>query len=272
MRIIPWRLRFLTQTFFSRTFWNDYFEETAPQGRLGALMVWLRCFLRYSNPNKPRGSAIRLHVAQLGVIPLYTFSDFYHFLEIFVLRTYDLPLSCPPTHIIDVGANVGMFSLRYKKLYPEAHITAYEPVAFNYRRLLENIEPVANGITPKNLGVSDAGGKADIFLHPVNSGAHSLITSENPEQAEKETIELVSIADIMDALPAPIDLLKLDCEGAEFDIVMALRPQDAEQIGTIILEPMFNLYSREDMLGKLDGLGFQHQFQKGLLIATKRDM
>ena len=46
-----------------------------------------------------------------------------------------------------------------------------------------------------------------------------------------------SIGRVVDAIPEDrIRLLKLDCEGAEFEILSALKPEHLEQIGAIALE------------------------------------
>jgi len=211
-----------------------------------------------------------LKVAALGEIPIYTFSDFFHFLEIFVLRTYDMNLQKAPKRILDIGANVGMYSLRCIKLYPESQILAFEPVASNFQRLRENMAGKGKRGCLRNQGVSNKSGSAEIHLHPVNSGAHSLFALSDAKGAQKETIQLVNINDIVTEINAPIDVMKLDCEGAEEAIIMGLSKQNAARIGAMVIEPMFGLYARETFLERLSELGFEHHFQNGLLVATKK--
>lgn len=201
---------------------------------------------------------------------MYTFSDFSHFLEIFVFRTYDLEDIEPPRTVFDVGANVGMFVLRIKKLYPDAEISAFEPVLSNFNRLQENLHGRMTDVTLHNFAVSDKDGSADIFLHPVNSGAHSLFSSQVGEDVEKETIQLRDINPLISQTSAGVDLLKLDCEGAEFEIVMGLSRENAQRVNRIVIEPTFELYSREKLLNQLTALGFEHFFAHGLLIAQRQ--
>lgn len=265
--LIPWRLGFLTKILFDRQFWSRYFEELSPHGKFSAIVIMMRCFMRYSNPNRVKAKAINIQVAGLGNLPVYTFSDYFHFLEIFVMRSYDMDGFAPPTVVFDVGANVGMFTLRTRKIYPDAEISAFEPVKSNFQRLEENVAGKADNIILHNFAVSAQDGTAEIFLHPVNSGAHSLFATQVYDDAEQETIQIRDINPLIAAKKDGVDLLKLDCEGAEFDIVMGLTPESASKISRIIIETTFGLYSRDDMLGKLTDLGFNHYRQNGLLVA-----
>ena len=54
-----------------------------------------------------------------------------------------------------------------------------------------------------------------------------------------------------------VDLLKLDCEGAEFDILMSLRMADARKIRRIIVETTSDLYD-VDQLNAITHLGLHH--------------
>ncbi len=269
--IIPWRLKFLASILFSWRFWERYFQETKPMGRVRALALFVKCFFLLSNPTKVDKKAGILKVRDLGDVSIYAFSDFYIFLEIFVLRTYALETLTPPNRIIDIGANIGMFSLRCRQLFPKAHIRSFEPVASNFIRLQENLAGKMDNVSLNNCGVSDHRGTADIFLHPMNSGGHSLFSIENTKATEKETIQLVDVNDIFDQTSEPIDILKLDCEGAEQTILAGLSLENAARIKTILIEPMFGLYDKDTFLTRLEDLGFKYHFSNDLLVAVNQN-
>ncbi len=269
-RLIPWRLGFLGSIIVDGQFWRRYFEELAQHGKVEAVFILLRSFSRYSNPKYVKTKPINIDICDVGTIPLYTFSDFSHFLELFVFRTYGLEDMEPPRTVFDVGANVGMFVLRIKKLYPKAEVVAFEPVRSNFKRLQENLLGRMDGVTLHNFAVSNKDGTADIYLHPINSGAHSLFASQVGDDVEKETIQIRDINPFILGISNGVDLLKLDCEGAEFEIIMGLTHENAQRINRIVIEPTSGLYDREKMLDQLIALGFTHYFAHGLLIAQRR--
>jgi predicted RNA methylase len=67
-------------------------------------------------------------------------------------------------NIIDIGANVGLYSL-YAKHLPNSHFYSYEPFKFTYDLLNDNIK--LNNITnvqTYNIGLSDKKGSPNIYL------------------------------------------------------------------------------------------------------------
>lgn len=122
--------------------------------------------------------------------------------------------------IVDIGANVGIVSFYFAKKYPKAKIFAYEPHPLNYQNLIKGIE--VNKITniyPFNLAVfSKSNLNVKIHLHENNTSASSVFRylPEDP-YVEVKTISLKDI--IKQNNISYIDFLKIDCEGAEFDII-----------------------------------------------------
>ena len=115
--------------------------------------------------------------------------------------------------VVDIGAHVGVVSMYLAKKYC-CKVEAYEPNPNNYKRLVENIK--ANGlgylITAHNCAVTGDGRKVIISANAAgNSGGHN-IYGEHGEEVESVTLQSI-IAD------RHIDLVKIDCEGAEFEIL-----------------------------------------------------
>ena len=119
--------------------------------------------------------------------------------------------------IVDIGANVGIISFYLAKKYPSAKVYAFEPHPQNFENLVRGIEE--NGITnvfPFQLAVyDDSESEIEIYLDEENSGASSLFyPSENFAIAET-----ISMKDLLEKIGHnKIDYLKIDCEGAEFEI------------------------------------------------------
>jgi FkbM family methyltransferase len=129
-----------------------------------------------------------------------------------------------PYVFIDIGANVGLFSLFVAALAgADARILAIEPEPGNLRRLNFNIH--ANPYAPVTvlpLALSDAPGDVAIALDRRDRGGSRMIKLM-PAQAATETLRVSSQA-LLAVLAAEhidvIDALKIDVEGAE-DVILA---------------------------------------------------
>lgn len=116
--------------------------------------------------------------------------------------------------IIDIGANVGMFSIYAKKKFG-CRVISFEPVPFNFENFKKNI--VLNGLSLNdfeiyNLGISDTQETVNIGTPIYNSGGSSVFRTENISSKCK-----------MDTLEKYVDdtckYLKMDCEGGEYFII-----------------------------------------------------
>lgn len=128
--------------------------------------------------------------------------------------------------IVDVGAHVGCVSLYCAKRWPTATIIAIEPEKANYERLCRNIQAnQVNNVIALNTAVSKDGrmmrldGRGDL-----NSGGWSAFLAETGKDPRMQREEIASrtLCSIMRQYGlAHIDLLKIDAEGAEYEILGA---------------------------------------------------
>jgi len=123
--------------------------------------------------------------------------------------------------VVDIGANIGCVSLWLAKKYPFLTIYAYEAHPTNYSNLINNIQ--ANGIkniVARNLVVHSTDDvPMKITLNTKNTGSSSIfkVDKNSNNTATVQSISLDSI--ISQNKIFRIKFLKLDCEGAEFDIL-----------------------------------------------------
>jgi FkbM family methyltransferase len=202
------------------------------------------------------------------VIPVRDFMTLYIYKEVFVDRCYDLKLDRSNPVIIDIGANSGLFALRIKQLYPSAQISCYEPYPPNFEQLENTI--ALNGlesVTPLRKAVGAQPGQARLFIHKRNMGGHSLYAAE-ALGSDCVEVEVVNLASILDELRHDVDLLKIDCEGSEFDILMNLTSREARKIRQIIVETTSGLYDVDQLSAQMASLGYRHQTRKGLSVYT----
>ena len=217
---------------------------------------------------------IRLRLQQGGVIEVRDFMTLYIYKEIFVDRCYDLPAM--PLHepvILDVGANAGLFALRMKQLYPRARISCYEPFAPNFQQLRRNL--AQSGIADCALYREGVGGRArqeKLYIHKRNAGGHSIVEGQVPGH-DCVQIDIVDLTSVLDRLPdGRCHLLKLDCEGAEKEILDSLETSHARRIERIVFEPTPSLYDVPSLMKRLSALGYEVSSNQGLCIAVQKGL
>jgi len=138
--------------------------------------------------------------------------------------------------IIDIGANIGVFSIfAAKKLNGDCKIFAFEPFEDNFRILSDNIKlnSVSDCIIPQNIAVASSNGESILFIDEADNAMHSLISKGTKKVAVK-TISLSTI--FADNKINSCGFLKVDCEGAEYDILLNTPPDILNKINIISIE------------------------------------
>lgn len=157
--------------------------------------------------------------------------------EVFLLDHYKfaLPHLKPGSVVVDVGAQIGVFSVYVSCRGPKGlKIHSFEPMGANYALLKQNLGlNRLDNVTAHNAAVTAESGKFKLYLSDENTGMHSLYgESENFEEVEGHGFN-----DLYDSLKIDrCDVLKLDCEGAEYDILRVAKPEVLERTGAIIME------------------------------------
>lgn len=115
--------------------------------------------------------------------------------------------------VVDIGAHVGFTSLPAAK--KGAIVYAFEPNIWNFARLINNLElNEIETVKPFCLAVTDGSHWADLKMVDGSPGQSSVMYNEKVTHfCDART---VSLADVIQLVNAPIDLLKIDCEGSEY--------------------------------------------------------
>lgn len=124
--------------------------------------------------------------------------------------------------IIDIGANIGDTTLMFAK--EGAEVYAFEPVPPTYDIALKNIDlnpDLKNKVHIFNKAVSGKKGKINIHYLGENESGGSSSYSKKGKVYEVETITMENIVNnyLKDTDGKDL-LLQMDCEGAEYDIVL----------------------------------------------------
>jgi FkbM family methyltransferase len=111
--------------------------------------------------------------------------------------------------IVDLGANIGLASLYFRKSWPRAKIIAVEPDAGNFRMLCKN----APGAMPIHAAIASERGQV-MIVNPDDAawGYQTRLAPEGP-------IEAITVADILERHPTCQPFIcKIDIEGAEDEL------------------------------------------------------
>jgi len=114
--------------------------------------------------------------------------------------------------IADIGANVGVFAIAARIAFPKAKIHCYEPNADN----IPYLDKQAKFLKLKTFkeAVSNIDGNCSLSKSTIHDTAARITHLERGE------ISLTSLHNVLNRFDSPqIDLLKLDCEGFEFEIL-----------------------------------------------------
>ena len=115
-------------------------------------------------------------------------------------------------YVIDIGANIGDTALYFAK--ENAKVIAFEPVKHLYELGVENISlnpPYNENIKFINKAVGGKRGTLDI----VSNTTKTYINDNDNYQ-----IEVITVNDVLNDYEFPADILKMDCEGCEFEIIL----------------------------------------------------
>jgi FkbM family methyltransferase len=130
----------------------------------------------------------------------------------------DLPNKKDPL-IIDIGANQGFASMRFKYNYPGAKIYAYEPVNKSFNVMLKNFASNKySNIYAINAGVSDKNEHSIIYHVEGGAGLGDSVFEIKGNNIKTENILLLNPDKTFEDVDK-IDLVKLDAEGSEYKIL-----------------------------------------------------
>jgi FkbM family methyltransferase len=137
--------------------------------------------------------------------------------DIFVQRMLTFRATHDRPRIIDCGANVGLSSLFFARAYPAAPIDAYEAdpalAALCRRSVAGNHAP---GVTVHHAALWTANGTVEFCSEGADAGA--LASLDTGVSGTSITVPAVRLRDVL-AAESRVDLLKVDIEGAEFDVL-----------------------------------------------------
>jgi FkbM family methyltransferase len=175
------------------------------------------------------------------------------FLTCFIDDEYGLAqVSHPIKTIVDVGSNVGFYSMAARSYFPEARIHAYEPNPRALRFCRKNLDSLNAMVYGEALGSWEG----EVFIRDC-SDSNQVRTSGQAESADASAVPQVTLATVIERLETGcIDLMKVDCEGAEWDLFSD--PDPWSKIRLLRMEyHLWGIRKYEDLVTALNKLNFK---------------
>ncbi len=164
--------------------------------------------------------------------------------------------------IVDIGAGIGEFTMFALLGHPQNYVYAFEPYPRSYDLLRKNL--IVNQIANVQTFPDAISGETGTLLLDLSRGEplqiQSYIPDTSPTHGEVLKVRSLSLADAINRLKLDrCDLLKLDCEGAEYEILFHTGTSVLRRIDRIVLEyhDNVNKYTHHDLAEFLGGEGFK---------------
>ncbi len=161
-------------------------------------------------------------------------SDIDAFFQVLVYEDFNVQMSERPSFLLDLGANIGLFAIKLKALFPEIRIACVEPDTQNFEVLqlntqaLDDIHNYQKAIWHK---------QEKLFINDNEGGNWGKTVHKEQVNPAAETVETITIDQILDDLNEKrIDILKMDIEGAEKELFEADNKKWLEKVGILIVE------------------------------------
>ncbi len=169
--------------------------------------------------------------------------------EIFSAHSYYFETENPEPVILDIGAHIGLATLYFKKVYPQSHITAVEPHPISFALLKKNCdENMLTSVELHQAALVDSVAKHPrLTVHTDQAGKWLSTTGVVPRawNGEQLTTELtVPTLTLESLITGPVDVLKMDIEGAEQKVLMATQ-KGLHQVQELFVE--FHPHAGQDL-------------------------
>jgi FkbM family methyltransferase len=166
--------------------------------------------------------------------------------------------------MLDIGANIGWYSLLVTSINKSASIHAFEPIPNTFKRLSDNCSlNQANSIICHNFGFSSETGFFPFYFYPEGSGNASIRNLAAREDAQVIDCELITLSDFCLGLPSSssIDFIKCDVEGNELFVFQGSTSVLQEHKPILLVELLRKWcapfgYHPNDMLALMFDIGY----------------
>lgn len=142
---------------------------------------------------------------------------------------------------VDMGGHIGSFALAFAAAHPTGRVSCFEATPGTFAYLQKNIagNGLATRVEAHNIAVSDHEGVLEMASHGDGSGHNGVL---HLGESGLETISVpclpaaAAFAKAQQRFDAPVDVVKMDIEGAEYDMVLNSSPDDWASVQRVVME------------------------------------
>lgn len=156
--------------------------------------------------------------------------------DVYELRWFTRGLRKDPV-VLDLGGHIGSFSLAMSQLFPQARVDAYEPTPFTSDYLRRNVE--INGLGDRlRVFESAVSAHAGVLVMAIadDGSAHNGVMLVGAPGMDSIEVPATALADAFAAAPGPVDLVKFDIEGAEYEAILESSPDLWHSVQRVVME------------------------------------
>ncbi|MFB2935444.1 FkbM family methyltransferase [Aerosakkonemataceae cyanobacterium BLCC-F154] len=215
------------------------------------LFRWSRFWLNYGNPLSILWQRLVVKKGKMIVVDRQTgirckcnIPSYQMFGETWYNKDYNIPHFSinPGDVVIDIGANQGFFTCYLA--YQGAKVFAFEPFTESFQTMLENLElnKLSDRVVAKPWAISGYNGFAELVSTDWLGGGMNTIQSDFIKNTSintlaKSQVQCFTLNHIIEEFQlTKIRLCKLDCEGAELEILKELDRKHLSKIDAFVLE------------------------------------
>lgn len=152
--------------------------------------------------------------------------------------------------VVDIGASIGDSAIYFAKIKKAGRVIAFEPYPYAYR------------LAEKNIQLNGMGGKITLLNQAVGSEYSSIFIKEDfmsssssqlKEFDSGKKIKITTLEGIIKRFKIKDGVLKVDCEGCEYDILLNAKSSTLKKFSQIGMECH---YGYKNIVKKLEEAGF----------------
>jgi FkbM family methyltransferase len=211
---------------------------------LVAMLIWFKnwpslipLFLRRSHTGTRKLKLRRPNLEILVRSAMDVWSVKETFVDQFYTR-YGVPVQDGWT-VVDIGAGIGDYCLYAAERTPAVTVFAFEPYKESYALLTRNL--ALNGFENVHAFQKAIWSKTGELALDLSTGEPLQISSQEPADEsrgiEATVVDALTLQDLFLAEKIEkVDLLKMDCEGAEYEILLTAPDEVLQKVERIIME------------------------------------
>jgi len=167
--------------------------------------------------------------------------------------------------VIDIGAHIGCFAVRAAKIAKKGKVYCFEPEPQNFNILKKNVKiNKLSNVFYFRKAVSGSQGIVSLFIpfeqERKQTTDYSIVKIEGKHQNRYLKVQGISLNSILsDNKIEKVDLLKIDCEGAEYQILYNAPKKTMDSFDRIIME--YHLFENVNQFEELKAYLQRNEFK-----------